>query len=155
MLKVPIIELFLRLIPESFLFIFAGYAFSKNVIDKNRYILSSVILGITGYLVRLLPIDYGIHSVLTLIIDILLITNINKINVVKSIQAGIISTIFMFISEGINIFIIQFILKKDLNVIFQNPVTKTLYGIPSLIIFSCIIGAYYYRLFRKKELKYV
>jgi hypothetical protein len=155
MLSLPIIELFLRLIPEGFLFIFAAYVFSKTTINRNKYILSSILLGTIGYFIRFFPIDYGVHSVLTLILYIVLVTNINKINIVKSIQTGIINMIFLFICEGINVFIIQFIFKRDLNIIFKDPILKTIYGVPSLIIFTLIVGIYYFILHRRTEMKYV
>jgi hypothetical protein len=121
----------------------------------KKFILSSLTLAITGYFIRLLPIDYGIHSVLTLISFIVLVTNINKFNVIKAIQAGIGSMIIMFISEGINVAIIQFVLKKDINTIFADPISKTLYGLPSLLIFTCIVGIYYFILLKRNKLKNV
>lgn len=155
MLSLPIIELFLRLIPEGFLFMFAAYAFSKTTIDRNKYILSSILLGTIGYLIRFFPIDYGVHSILSLILYIVLATNINKINIVKSIQAGLITVILEFIFEGINVVVIQNIFKKDINVIFNDSILKSLYGVPSLIALGCITGFYYFRLHRRKELNNV
>jgi hypothetical protein len=155
MLKLPFIELIIRLIPEGLAFILSGYALTRNVINMKRFLLSGVLLAIAGYFIRLLPIDYGIHSVLTLISFIILVININKFNVIKSIQAGIGSMIIMFISEGVNVAIIQFILKKDIDAIFADPILKTLYGLPSLLIFASIVGTYYFVLLKRNKLKYV
>lgn len=155
MLKIPLIEVFIRLIPEALLLIFAAHAFSKTVVNKKKYLISSILFGIGNYLIRCLPIDYGIHSVLGFILFATLISNINKINIIKSIQVVFISTIIMFFSEGINVAIIQFILKKDINVLFKDSILKTLYGVPSLLIFALIVGIYYFRTLKRKNLKYV
>ena len=155
MLKLPVIELFLRLIPEAFLLIFAAYVFSKTPVNKGRYILSSILFGSINYFIRLLPIDYGIHSVLGLILFVILLTNINKINVIKSIQAVFINTITMFICEGVNVIIIQFILKKDMNLVFGDPISKTIYGAPSLLIFACVVGVYYFWSLKRNEFRHV
>jgi hypothetical protein len=152
MLKLPIIELFLRLLPEGFLFIFAGYAFSRTCIDRNKYILSSVLLGTIGYLIRLLPIDYGIHSILTLVLYITLITNVNKIDIIKAIKASLVTVIFQFVLEGLNVVVIQYLFKKDINTVFQNPILKSVYGIPSLIVMTCVTAFYYFRIHKRKEL---
>jgi hypothetical protein len=154
-LKLTWIELFIRIIPEGFLFIFAAYAFTKTAVDSKKYLISSVLHGITVYSIRLLPIQYGVHTILNIFITIILLVIINKIDVVKSIRAVIITYVLGFVTEGINVFIIQFILKKDLNAIFNNAVLKTLYGTPSLIIFWSIIIVYYFRLSKRKELKYI
>ena len=43
MLKLTLLEFFLRGLPEGFLIIFAVYVFSKTVINIKRYIVSSII----------------------------------------------------------------------------------------------------------------
>jgi hypothetical protein len=153
MLKVTPIELLLRLIPEGFVFMFASYAFSKRLIDKNKYLLSSLILGIATYIIRLFPINFGVHSVLGIIAIVVITVNINKIDIIKAISAAVIAMIFGFISEGVNVFIIQSIFKSDISKVFDDPVQKSLYGLPSLFILAAIIGLYYFILLKRNELK--
>lgn len=151
MLKLSFLEFFIRLIPEAFLVIFAVYAFSKTNINVKKYFISSVIFSIMIFIIRLLPIHYGVHTILGIIVLIALIVNINKIDIIKSIQAVIISIIVQFICEGVNVFIIQNIFKMDINYVFNEPLLKILYGIPSLIIFACIIIIYYIKVSKRKE----
>jgi hypothetical protein len=155
MLRLPLIEIILRLIPEALILIFAAHAFTKTTINKKRYFLSCILLGGITYLIRSLPIEYGIHSVLGFILFVTLLTSINKINIIKSIRAVFISVIIMFFSEGINVLIIQFVLNKNIDTLFKDPLLKTLYGIPSLVIFLGIVLAYYFRILKRKKLNYV
>ena len=155
MLKLTLLELFFRLIPEGFIFIFAIYAFSRTIVSKKKYIIASVALGIIGYLIRFLPIDYGVHTILNIFVCIILVITIVKIDVVRAISAAIITFILAFLSEGINIFIIQFILKADTTIIFNNRELKIIYGIPSLIIMLIVISIFYYIMLKRKKLKYV
>lgn len=150
MLKISALEYFFRAIPESFLIIFAVYAFSKTTMEVKRYSLSSIIFSVMIYIIRSLPIHYGVHTILGIILIIILTVNINKIDIIKSIQAVILTVILQFICEGINIFIIQNIFKMDINYVFNKPVLKILYGIPSLIIFGCIIIMYYTKVLKRK-----
>ena len=154
MLKLTILEVILRS-PEEFLIIFAVYVFSKNVINIKRYIISSIFYVSAIYIIRLLPIQYGVHTILCIIVIIVLTININKINIIKSIQSSIMAMILEFICEGINIFIIQYLFKADINYIFDKPLLKILYGIPSLVIFAFIVVTYYIYLVRRKKLKEV
>lgn len=153
MLNLSIQELFFRVLPEEFLFILAIYSFSKTTINIKKYAIASIILAIITYLIRLLPIQYGVHTILGIIAILVISVNIMKIDIIKAIQASIITTIIEFISEGINIFIIQYILKKDINYIFNDPNLKVLYGFPSLVILASIVIIFYIRAFVKKELK--
>ncbi|GIM28590.1 hypothetical protein CPJCM30710_12560 [Clostridium polyendosporum] len=153
MLKLSILEFLFRLIPEGFLFILASYTLSKNLIDKKRYLISSIILAIIVYSIRSLPIHYGVHTILVLIIHIVLTVNINKIDIIKSIESGITTIIIEFICEGINVFLIHKVFKVDIDVIFSQPLLKIIYGIPSLLMLGCIIVLWYIRLLKKKELR--
>lgn len=155
MLKLTLLDIFFRGLPEEFLIIFAVYAFSKTVINIKRYMLSSIIFVIAIYLIRLLPIQYGVHTILSIIVIIVLTVNINKINIIKSIQASIIVTILEFICEGINMLIIQHIFKANIVYILNEPTLKILYGIPSLLIMLAISVTYYFYLSRRKKLKEV
>ncbi|MBU5485950.1 hypothetical protein KQI86_16635 [Clostridium sp. MSJ-11] len=155
MIEVSLIELFGRAIPEGFLFIFALYVFSGHAINKRDYLISSILMSIITFTVRLLPIHYGVHTILNIIGLIVLNVSINKIDIVKSIQAVIITVILQFICEGINVFIIQYIFKTDMNYVFGDSKLKILYGIPSLLIFTGILTLYYIRLLKRKELNHV
>ena len=154
MLKLTLIEFLVRDIPEAFLFIFAAYAFSKTAVKVKRYLASSILLAVMVYFIRSLPIQYGVNTILSIIIFIVLIININQIDTIKSIKVVVITVILEFICEGINIFIIQSILKLNVNYIFSDPILKILYGIPSLLLMGCIIAIYYIRLLKRKELRF-
>lgn len=152
MLKLTLLEMFLRSLPEEFLIIFAVYVFSKTVFNVKRYVISSILLVIAVYLIRLLPIQYGVHTILNIIVIIVLAININKINIIKSIQAAIMAVVLEFICEGINMFIIQYVFKVNVVYILSNTSLKILYGIPSLVIFATTVFTYYFYLGRRKKL---
>ena len=155
MLKLTLLEVFLRVLPEEFLIIFAVYAFSKTVINVKKYIITSILFVIAVYIIRLLPIQYGVHTILNIIVIIVLTININKISIIKSIQASIMAMILEFICEGINMFIIQHIFKRDIVYVLGIPLLKILYGIPSLLIFAATVFTYYFYLGRRKKLSEV
>jgi hypothetical protein len=138
-MKISIIELFFRMIPESFLFVYATYVFSKKNIALKTFILSSILLGISTYVIRLLPIHSGINNILSMAVFIVLSVNVNRIDLVKSIKVVFMSTILGFICEGINVLLIKYVFMKDIDFVFNDPKLKTLYGIPSLLIFGSIL----------------
>ena len=155
MINIPLVEILGRGIPEGFLYTFGSYVFSKTAINKKIYLLSSILMAMALILTKCLPIHYGVHTILNIFMLIVINTNINKIDIIKSIKAVISIITFMLIGEGINMFIVEHILDVDIKYIFNNPVLKTIYGIPSLLIVILITGLYYTRLLKRKELKYV
>lgn len=153
MLKVSLLEFVIRGIPEGLILFLAIYAFTKNKIQLNRYLISSIVLSICVYFIKMLPIQKGADSILNLIVLIVLSVYINNLPVITAIKTSIFIMLLEFICEGINIFIIQSIFKKDLNTIFENASLTIIYTMPSLIIFGCIVVMYYIRLYKRKELK--
>lgn len=138
MLELRPIEFLLRGLPEGFLVVFAIYIFSKTEIDKKKYLITSIIFSLIIYIVRLLPISYGVHMILSLLILLLIIVSYNKIDVIKGVKSIILIYLLQLISELINVFILN-LMNIDLEVLSLNPVCKIILGFPSLIITAIII----------------
>jgi hypothetical protein len=93
----------------------------------------------------MLPINYGVNTILDIIIMNIIMTIINKSDIILSIKASLITTILLFICEGLNVFLLSLIFKDNLESVMLNPMLKTLYGLPSLIFFAIITITYYFR----------
>ena len=150
MLKLQPIEFILRAIPESFLVIFAIYVFSTTTINKKKYIISSILFATIIFMVRLLPINYGVHTILALMLLLMLTTKYNKIDVMKSISSVLILVLIQFLAEAINILILNLTPNINIDILLEDPVFKTLLGLPSLIIISLIVYLFY-KVNKKKE----
>ncbi|MEF9959194.1 MAG: hypothetical protein RR090_11945, partial [Niameybacter sp.] len=140
-----IMELFLRAIPDAALFIMGTHIFAHIPINKARIIKSILIMALTVYVIRCLPITFGIHTLLGVVATTLLIIIIYKIDLIQSIRATFLTTLVQYISELLNMIWIQLYLGKELEVVFQNPTSKILYGIPSLILSTVILYLVYSR----------
>ena len=93
MLKMTSAEFILRLLPEAFIF-------SKTRINKSKYLLSSFLLGLSVFIIRMLPINYGVHTILNIIMLAVIAYSINKIDLTESIKVSIITAICLFLLEG-------------------------------------------------------
>ena len=127
MLRISLIEFILRTIPESFLIIWAIYLLSYKRINQKRYIASSVFIAISTYLVRMLPINYGVHTVINIIICILIVVLINKISISKAMSSVLKVVITISICEWVNTVVLDKIMKLDFQVVFNKSLRKTLY----------------------------
>ena len=139
MLSQLIIITLFRGIPEAFIHMFGIYAFAGKRIDKNKYLLSSLIVAVSMVLVSILPISNGIHTILILMIISAVATFINGFGSVYCVSVAIINIIIQFIAEGLNILLIELVFKKDIQEAIATPLSKAVYGIPSLIIFFGVI----------------
>ena len=153
MLKVTLFETLVRGIPEALTMMLAMYAFANKKLEKKEYLISSLILVLVVYLIRLLPINYGIHTILNIFVLIFLIFNINKIDLIASIRASILILMILFICEGLNVWFIKYVLHKNLNESFKIPLDRVILGIPSTIIFATIVILYYLIASKKGKLR--
>ncbi|MGN0028013.1 MAG: hypothetical protein ACI33I_13565 [Clostridium sp.] len=151
MLEVRPIEFLLRSLPEGFIVVLAIYIFSKVDINKKKYLSTSVVFSIITFTVRLLPINYGVHMVLSVLFLLFIIVSYNKIEAVSAIKSIIFIYLIQFISEAINVLILNF-MNVDLDTQFKNPIYKSIIGIPSLIITGVIILIIY--IFNNKKRKH-
>lgn len=151
MLEVRPIEFLLRSLPEGFIVVLAIYIFSKVDINKKKYLCTSVGFSIITFTVRLLPINYGVHMVLSVLFLLFIIVSYNKIDAVSAIKSIIFIYLIQFISEAINVLILNF-MNVDLDTQFKNPIYKSIIGIPSLIITGVIILIIY--IFNNKKRKH-
>jgi hypothetical protein len=142
MLAISWIEIFFRSIPEMFIMILGVHFITKQKINKRKYILFSLAMSIITYLVRLLPIEFGFHTIILVIILVVAMT-ISGIPVIKSIY-GVLSILFLLsICEYLSLLIFGF-LGIEVNFIKDDPMLKSLLGIPSLIILSLFVFMIYY-----------
>lgn len=155
MLKISGFEFFVRILPEAFIFIFAAYAFSKTKVNWENYSVASLLLGGSVFIIRMLPINYGVHTILNIIIQTIIVAMICKINMIEAIKCAIITAVMLFISEGINIAVLKLFLGDGISNVFTNPTLKTIAGLPSIIFFAVIIIGYYIYLLKRKKFIYV
>lgn len=138
MLEVEFIEIFIRAMPEQVLLVIGSYILSKTKLNEKRILISGVVMGVALYVFRLLPVQFGVHTLFGICLLAVLNYKVNKINIIKSIQVSAINYIILFVSETILIFILQ-LLKINLDAVFADPILKTLIGTPSLLIYAIFI----------------
>lgn len=153
MLQVTLLELFARGLPEASLFILASFVFSNSKFNLNRFILSTTVYALLVYIIRLLPIQYGVNNILTIFALIALNVGLNNIYIIKSIKIAIFVFIIQFVCEGFNLYLLQYVFKVDIEYIFSNPQLKVMYGIPSLAIFGVVLGIYYFLVLKRKRIE--
>ena len=153
MIHLSWLDFALRHLPEGFIIILAGYAISKKHINVKLFILSSVLLGLLNFFIKILPISSIFHMVLSIIAAIAILMSINKIKTLYAILSTIICFMITIITEAINMLILSKIFHLDTARIFQEstPFVKNLYGLPSLILLGVIVVAYYFISKKKKN----
>lgn len=150
MTKIYITSLLIRLLLEGFILLLLSYTISNISIEKKKFILNYIFITILAFFLKVLPLNQLIIIFLNLIMCIISLVTISKFEINKAIKSILISFIFLLISEAINAFLITKVLNLNMNEIFNDPLTKTLYGLPSLVIYALLTLLTYLILYRKR-----
>lgn len=151
MLQQPLYSLFIRLIPEAFLIMYAICVLTNSNIDYKKIFISSI-LGATGvYIVRLFPIHFGVHTIIGVMIYILLANKLNNVDIYKSIAGSLISVILIFISDIIVIAIYNNVLQLP-EIILGKSLLTYVASLPSLLIYYLIVRIIVY--FKRGKVKH-
>lgn len=139
MLRIPISVTIFRGIPESLFFILSIYLlFGINIKEnKKKILVSTIISAFSIYIFRLLPIHFGVHTILATLVYIVIFATINKIEINRVIISCVFTTILSLIFEYINVYIISFFLKDSIVSmrILKDKLLISILCYPSLIIF--------------------
>lgn len=139
MLKVTILELCFRGFPECLLSIWAINLINMKKLNKKIWVLLSAVFAIAVYLVRMLPIQYGVHTLITVIFFVTSAYYISHISLVKAISSTLIVITLLSICEFLNFVIILYVFKMNIQKMFSVTWEKILATLPSLILFICFI----------------
>ncbi|MEY8000427.1 hypothetical protein AB8U03_09515 [Clostridium sp. Mt-5] len=148
MLGVNWIELFLRGIPEMLLMIWGIHMIAKKPFNAKKCIPLSIIMSIIVFFLRELPIYFGVHTLIMLILIISIMVLIG-IPIITSIYGTLFMLLILSLSEFLNMLILK-LLAININLNSIAPIKKSLLGIPSLIIMLLILMIMKYLLNKRR-----
>lgn len=141
-ISISLIQFLIIGIPQGYLFVLAIFIFTKTKFDIFKYLLLSSVFTIITYLIRFLPISIGVNSMLSLLILIVMFLILYRLDLSKIIKLIVNVILIMLVisaSEIINELILENfgVSQKILNA--SVPLTKSLYMIPSNIMFAVFV----------------
>jgi len=157
-MKITLLELILKGIPEAAIFTLGLYAFSKNKMQTKQYWAVVIMTFVSVFLLRMLPINHSVNIMINYIFITVLAFAVMKMTLLKSIISCLLTIGAVLVGEAANFFLLQSTIgsQKILEIMGGDPITKVIYTIPSTVVFGAIIfTAYYFNVLKipkKKEL---
>ncbi|NMB96755.1 MAG: hypothetical protein GYA02_09125 [Clostridiaceae bacterium] len=144
MLTFTWLELLVLAIPECLIFVYGVYKLANKPIYAKRFTLSVLLMTLCGYLVRQLPIQFGVHTLITIMIFIIVSIYVNHIEMFKAITSILLLYIIRLVTEWFNFFLLQKIFSISIESLFDDPVKKVIYTLPSLFMFFISVFIVHY-----------
>lgn len=140
MLESSLVYIFTRTFPESLILVLSGVVLLGINIDKKRIFKDGIILGMIIGIIRLLPITFGVHSILSMISLCIILLRYDNNDIVKSMVSTCLVWISLALSECIYILIsISFLNIKVERLTDNTTLQGAIITLPSLLIMFLIV----------------
>ncbi|WP_286316512.1 hypothetical protein [Romboutsia ilealis] len=140
MLESSLVYIITRTFPESLILVLSGIILSGINVDKKKIFKDGIILGIIISIIRLLPITFGVHSVLSMITLCIMLLKCTRNDIVISMVSTCLVWISLALSEGIYLLIATLLLNIEVERLTDNTTLQgAIITLPSLLIMFLIV----------------
>ena len=137
---------------QAFIFIFGIYTFNRQKIEIKKYLLASVLVAIISYIVRLMPISFGVHTIFDMIASILICILLLKMPAINTIRSMSIVIVLLLASEIVGLISVSTIFGNDrFQDIMDNSLRRAIVSVPINLLFLLLVTLSYYILKKKGD----
>lgn len=154
--EIILFQYILGYILQGFAYCLGIYAFCMKKVEVPKYIIASGMFIVISFLTRLLPVSFGVHTILDLICLFLLGLLFLKMPALSSIRSILAITILLIVTELLSLFFMTNIIgPEQVNAMMNDSLGKAIIALPSSIIFAVLIVMSYIVLLNIKKKKSV
>ena len=151
LVKLIIVKYLLGFVIQDFLFVVGIHTFNNQRIEIKQFMMINAIFIPVTILVRVLPISFGIHTLLNVTFIFILTCFYFGFELYQTIRSTLITTVLILATEliGVNLLLALFG-KEKINTLMLDPYTNAVIYLPINMLFACIILFFYVRMYRKQ-----
>lgn len=123
------------------------YALIGQKIELKSYFIGSAILLVSGVLIRMLPIQKGVHTLMILVVITLIAAFYLKFSVYLAVMASLSSVMVLLLIETLSLFIYKLVMSDEVyvRIISGDSISNALSGIPvNILFFVAVLTLYIY-----------
>ncbi|UEL46252.1 MULTISPECIES: hypothetical protein [Terrisporobacter] len=136
MLRTPLEYILVRTFPECAIVLLVGCYFLNLRISIKTLLKKTLILGIIQSGIRMLPISFGIHTIIGMALVLFMLVDMSKDTFINCIMALCKIFICLILSESIYVkILVDFLSVPKSSLINNYTIMGAIYSLPSLIIF--------------------
>lgn len=148
-MKIPLLAAIFQGIPESIAIATFAFAVAKIHFSLKKLILIGLIIAFTSYFVRLLPLTFGIPTIINMIMLFILLVFVGKGSITVSLIATLLSSLSIIIVENICLPLLMTISGITSELFFANTLIRILITLPQVVVMFVL--AFLIRKFRTRK----
>jgi len=144
----PLIALILQGIPEQIAVVTLAFVIARVPLDWKKIILGGIFLALSVYLLRMLPITFGVHTIVLIGFLFFIVFRSGQVSLTSSIITSILSILTLIILEIISLSILMPVFNITHDVFVKNVFLRILITLPQVLLI--FIVAFVIRNFLKR-----
>lgn len=137
-MKIPFWALVLQGIPEQIAVVTLAFVLAKVPIRWREIIPMGIGFALTAYILRLLPITFGVHTIVLIGILFILLIQVYKKSISTSILASLMSFLTLIMLETTFVSLYMFNFKISLQTLITNVPIRIVTALPQIILLFLI-----------------
>lgn len=133
-MKIPFLVLVLQGIPEQIGIVTLAFVIAKASLDWGKIISSGVFLAVSAYLLRMLPITFGVHTIVLIGFLFFILFKFAKVNLTTSIVTSIVSFLALIVFETVSLSILMPLFNITHDLFISNVIIRVLITIPQVLL---------------------
>lgn len=133
-MQIPFLAVIIQGIPEQIAVVTLAFVIAKLPLEWRKIILLGITLALTSYAVRLLPITFGIHTILLIGLLFFLVFKFGQCALNTALIASLASFLTLIIVETISISALMYMSNLTPDTIFSDTTTRIIISYPQVLI---------------------
>lgn len=150
-MNIPVLSAIFQGIPESTALVFLTLVFLRVRLNWGFILFFGVLQTAAAFLIRMLPLAFGVHSVVLILVLSVFMTYATKLHFIKIVPNAIIAFIVLLASEFLSFTIITKVFNLSIDIIAKEQLFRILVGLPHVVLmfFVGLIIIYFRKLKEK------
>lgn len=133
-MQIPLLPLLLQGIPEQTGVVTLAFIIAKLPLKWSKLLFIGIILAISAYLVRLLPMPFGLHTILLLILLFVFLIGLGKGDVSLSLVASLLSILALIVFETASLSLLMPLFKVTKETLLSDPLVRIVIFEPQVVL---------------------
>jgi hypothetical protein len=148
-MQIPFLQWVLQTIPECLATASLALVLAERQLEVKKILFVGMVQAVVVFGVRLLPLTFGVHTIILIIALAAIVHLATKANLSKCLLFALVAMITLIIAETVAIGVIVYVLEFDPEYIFSNPFLRIIGGWPQIMITFLVAYAIGKRLKRR------
>ncbi len=151
-MKIPLLALIFQGIPEVIAIITLAYVIANVPLVWKKIIPAGILLAFVSYGVRLLPITFGVHTIILIGLTFFILMFLGKSSVNPALIASIISMLAITVAEAVCLSLLMPLFGVTSEILFTNTIIRILISWPQVLV-MLILAFVTYKFKTQREIK--